>query len=80
MTEIVNQNIAEIVRKKTQHRRLTWRQILQRGLLITLGAILMSIGLEVFLVPNKVIDGGITGISIMLSYITDGNLEFLSFF
>ncbi|WP_425454291.1 YitT family protein [Peribacillus asahii] len=46
------------------------RQIIQRAFLITLGAILMSIGLEIFLVPNNVIDGGITGISIMLSYTT----------
>ena len=30
----------------------------------------MSIGLEIFLVPNKIIDGGITGISIILSYLT----------
>lgn len=79
MTEIDNQNMAEIIRKKTQHRRLTWRQILQRGLLITLGAILMGIGLEVFLVPNKVIDGGITGISIMLSYITTWKLGIFIF-
>ena len=79
MTDIVNQNIAEIIQKKAQHKRLTWRQILQRGLLITLGAILMSIGLEVFLVPNNVIDGGITGISIMLSYITEWKLGIFIF-
>ncbi|MFJ7975485.1 YitT family protein [Peribacillus sp. JNUCC 23] len=60
--------------KKAKHKKLTARQILQRGILITIGAILMSIGLEVFLVPNNVIDGGITGISIMLSYITDWKL------
>ncbi|WP_419180474.1 YitT family protein [Bacillus salipaludis] len=53
-----------------QHRRLTKRKIFQRILLITLGATLMGVGLEIFLVPNNVIDGGITGISIMLSYLT----------
>ncbi|PLR75150.1 hypothetical protein CYJ37_04025 [Bacillus sp. UMB0728] len=37
---------------------------------ITLGALLMATGLEIFLIPNQVIDGGITGISIMLSHIT----------
>ena len=31
----------------------------------------MAVGLEIFLVPNKIIDGGITGISIMVSHITD---------
>lgn len=41
-----------------------------RVLLIMLGATLASIGLEIFLIPNNVIDGGITGISIMASHIT----------
>ncbi|WP_420491167.1 YitT family protein [Neobacillus vireti] len=59
---------------KIQHKGLTKKKIFQRALLITLGAILMSIGLEIFLVPNNVIDGGITGISIMLSYITGWKL------
>ena len=49
MTDIISQNAVEMMQKKTQHKRLTWRQILQRGLLITIGAILMSIGLEIFL-------------------------------
>ncbi|WP_430136840.1 YitT family protein [Neobacillus pocheonensis] len=56
--------------EKIQHRRLTKKKIFQRILLITIGAILMAVGLEIFLVPNNVIDGGITGISIMLSYLT----------
>ena len=40
---------------------------------MVLGAILYSIGLEIFLIPNNIIDGGMTGISIMASHIT--NLE-----
>ncbi|WP_440446431.1 YitT family protein [Neobacillus bataviensis] len=56
--------------EKIQHRRLTKKKLFQRVLLITIGAILMAVGLEIFLVPNNVIDGGITGISIMLSYLT----------
>ncbi|WP_435798963.1 YitT family protein [Peribacillus asahii] len=55
------------------------RQIIQRAFLITIGAILMSIGLEIFLVPNNVIDGGITGISIMLSYTTGWKLGIFIF-
>lgn len=35
-----------------------------------IGAVLASIGLEIFLIPNNIIDGGIVGISIMVSYIT----------
>ncbi|SFC78479.1 Uncharacterized membrane-anchored protein YitT, contains DUF161 and DUF2179 domains [Bacillus sp. OV322] len=69
MADTASLSLTELVEKKA-HRKLTKRQILQRGLLITLGAVLMSVGLEIFLVPNNVIDGGITGISIMLSYLT----------
>lgn len=64
----------EAIMAKIEHRRLTKRKIFQRILLITLGAALMAVGLEIFLVPNNVIDGGITGISIMLSYITGWKL------
>jgi uncharacterized membrane-anchored protein YitT (DUF2179 family) len=64
---------------RTQHRRLTKSKILLRIFLITLGAALMSVGLEIFLVPNNVIDGGITGISIMLSYITGWKLGIFLF-
>ncbi|WP_254776988.1 YitT family protein [Paenibacillus sp. yr247] len=53
-----------------QHRRMTKRTLLRRGVFLFLGAALMSVGLEIFLVPNKIIDGGITGISIILSYLT----------
>ncbi|KQL54446.1 hypothetical protein AN964_13710 [Heyndrickxia shackletonii] len=55
---------------KYQHRRLKKRKILQRGIAILLGGIIAAIGLEIFLVPNSVIDGGITGISIMLAHLT----------
>ncbi len=36
-------------------------------------------GLEIFLVPNHVVDGGITGISIMLSHLTGVNLGIFLF-
>lgn len=32
---------------------------------------MFSVGLEIFLVPNNIIDGGIVGISIIVSYLTD---------
>lgn len=35
-----------------------------------LGSILVSIGLETFLIPNNIIDGGMTGISIMANHLT----------
>lgn len=40
----------------------------------TLGAVLAAFALECFLVPNQIIDGGIVGISIMVSYVTKINL------
>lgn len=73
--EVKKENeLLEAALEKIQHRKLTKQKILQRVVFITLGAILMGIGLEVFLVPNHVIDGGITGISIMLSYLTGWKL------
>ena len=41
---------------------------------LTFGAFIAGFGLEGFLIPNKMIDGGIIGISIMLSYLTKFNL------
>ncbi|MCQ6279339.1 YitT family protein [Bacillus sp. EB600] len=55
---------------KPMHKKLPKRKIIQRGIAILIGAIIAATGLEIFLVPNSVIDGGITGISIMLSHIT----------
>nr|WP_197032283.1 YitT family protein [Bacillus sp. UNC41MFS5] len=69
----------EAIMATIQHRRLTKSKIFQRILLITLGAALMAVGLEIFLVPNNVIDGGITGISIMLSYVTGWKLGMFLF-
>lgn len=50
-----------------------------RVLLIILGSILASIGLEIFLIPNNIIDGGITGISIMASHLTGIQLGIFTF-
>ena len=43
---------------------------INKFLLMMLGSILASIGLEIFLIPNNIIDGGITGISIMANHFT----------
>ncbi len=56
--------------EKMDHQKLTTTKLLKRGILILLGAVLVAVGLEIFLVPNQVIDGGITGISIILSHFT----------
>ncbi|MBV7504748.1 YitT family protein [Bacillus sp. sid0103] len=66
--------MTELTQGKIQHRKLPLRKIILRAIAITIGAILMATGLEIFLVPNHVIDGGITGISIMLAHITGWKL------
>jgi uncharacterized membrane-anchored protein YitT (DUF2179 family) len=72
-------NVSELDNGKVQHRRLPLSRIILRTIMITLGAILMAVGLEIFLVPNKVIDGGVTGISIMLSHVTGFQLGIFLF-
>ena len=62
--------MTELTKLQTQHQGLSKAKIIKRAIAIFIGAVLMAVGLELFLVPNHVIDGGITGISIMLSHIT----------
>ncbi|OZB91760.1 YitT family protein [Paenibacillus sp. XY044] len=52
------------------HKKLSFMDLLKKFVFITVGAVLMAVALEVFLVPNEIIDGGITGISIVLSKVT----------
>lgn len=54
---------------RTNKKRLDVLNFIQKVFFITLGSFLMALGLESFLIPNKIIDGGIVGISIMLSQI-----------
>jgi uncharacterized membrane-anchored protein YitT (DUF2179 family) len=64
-------------------RKLTKREIffrlLEKAFFLTLGPLIAAFALEVFLVPNNIIDGGIVGISIILSYLTKINLGLLIF-
>lgn len=61
------------------HKKIPMKEIIKRGIFITLGAIIMAVGLEIFLVPNQVVDGGIVGISIMLAHITGFKLGLFIF-
>ncbi|MBP2636884.1 MAG: hypothetical protein H6Q72_2791 [Firmicutes bacterium] len=45
-------------------------RIFQKYVLLFIGSIIAAVGLEIFLVPNNIIDGGIVGISIMASHLT----------
>lgn len=48
----------------------SWKKILGKYVMLFLGAFVASVGLEIFLVPNEIIDGGVVGLSIMAGAIT----------
>ncbi|RAV06551.1 YitT family protein [Paenibacillus sp. YN15] len=70
----------QVVLQQPRHVRLTTAKFLTRLLLLVMGAGLVSVGLEIFLVPNAIIDGGITGISIITSHLTGLPLGIFLFF
>ena len=53
---------------KPQKRNKT-RLLVIRTIMVILGAIIMAVGLELFLVPNHIMDGGIVGVSIIISHL-----------
>jgi len=55
------------------------KSILTKAFFLTLGPFIAAFALEIFLVPNEIIDGGIVGISIITSYLTKINLGLLIF-
>jgi uncharacterized membrane-anchored protein YitT (DUF2179 family) len=69
----------EHVLLQTKHKSLTKKKLAQRTFFIIFGAILMGVGIEEFLVPNKILDGGIVGISIILSHLTGVRLGIFIF-
>ena len=42
-----------------------WSNIIMRCVMMILGAFIYTVGLDLFLVPNNIIDGGVVGISLM---------------
>lgn len=56
--------------KQIRHHKMTSWELARRIFFIVLGACLVGVALEIFLVPNQIIDGGITGISIMSSHLS----------
>jgi uncharacterized membrane-anchored protein YitT (DUF2179 family) len=56
---------------------LNYKQVLNQTVQISLGIVLASIGLKAFLLPNGFLDGGVTGISILISQIFDMNISMI---
>lgn len=63
------------IQKKTKSE--IFREYLIKIIFITFGAFITAVALEGFLLPNNIIDGGVIGISMMVSYITKWNLGFI---
>ena len=66
-----------VVRVKTKKELAI--EFIKRGFFLIVGAFIVAVALEMFLLPNKIIDGGVIGISMMTSYLTDWNLGLLLF-
>ncbi|MBN2187935.1 MAG: YitT family protein [Chitinispirillaceae bacterium] len=54
-------------------------RVFQNAALIQAGAVLAALALEILLVPNNIMDGGVVGVSIILSYIGNIPLGLLIF-
>jgi len=53
-----------------KHER-TFASYVKKVLQLCIGAVIAAVGLELFLIPNNVIDGGVVGLSIMAAYMTN---------
>ncbi len=62
--------IKQQLKSELQHQKMSTKKIIKRAFFVLLGAIMMALGIEVFLVPNMIMDGGIVGISIILYNLT----------
>lgn len=61
--------IAEEEKRKKRHRKKMAAYV-KKYLSLLIGSLIYAVGLEIFLVPNNIIDGGLVGISIMLGAVT----------
>ena len=69
----------KLVRLRKKIRTNSTYQIVKPITLVIIGAFLAAIGLELFLIPNKIIDGGIIGISIIASFLSHIPLSLFTF-
>jgi uncharacterized membrane-anchored protein YitT (DUF2179 family) len=68
---------AKVIMK--QHKKEKLSHLLIRYLLIIVGAGLAAVAIELFLVPNDIIDGGVIGVSLILSHLNAGSIPFVNF-
>ncbi len=65
--------------KPHQKKKNNWANGVQDAMLITLGVISAGFGLQSFLVPSHFIDGGVTGIALIVTKLTNYNLALTTF-
>lgn len=70
MLKLGGNPLQQEIKKELRHHKLSKKKVIKRAILIFLGAILMALGIEIFLVPNMIMDGGIVGIAIILYNLT----------
>lgn len=63
--------------RRTRIARISLIQNLQDLFLIAIGVMLAAVGLKGFLLPNEFLDGGVTGISLLVSRLTGWNISVL---
>ena len=67
-------------RHKTDLKQAHRKELLKESLFIILGVIITAIAIKLFLVPNKFFEGGVVGVSLLLSEVFHINLTYLLFF
>ncbi|GAA0341301.1 YitT family protein [Bacillus carboniphilus] len=61
------------------HKKETIPHLIYRFIMIAIGAVFAAASIELFLVPNQIIDGGIIGISLILNHLLSNTVPFISF-
>lgn len=64
-------------KKESVTLRIRFNQFIKSFLLITIGILFAGFGLKGFLLPNSFVDGGVTGISLLVAELTDFPLSVL---
>src|SRR5699024_6686834 len=62
-----------------EHKREKSNHIIWKYIMLIIGATFAAIAIELFLVPNAIIDGGIIGVSLLLNNLTGINFGILVF-
>ncbi len=68
MTDLKQETVKTF--KPILRKRKKAKDWIKKYFLLLLGSLIYTTGLEIFLVPNNIIDGGVVGISIMASHLT----------